>query len=133
MQNALPKTASNPDSVSRLRYERERCARLEAERLLEIKSRELFEANRILEQTLQKERRLAELQMEFVNAISHEFRTPLTIIHGAAGRISKLTNCENSDSIHKKCESIQSAIQRLTRLIDRCLSVTEYLPRTKHD
>jgi CheY-like chemotaxis protein/nitrogen-specific signal transduction histidine kinase len=62
----LPKSTA----VSRRRFDRERSARREAERLLETKSRELFTA----EQT----------KTAFLATISHELRTPINGVLGAA-------------------------------------------------
>ena len=84
------------ETVSRARYLRERKAREEAERLLEVKSRELFEANRRLEtearrldaavaaRTADLEAALAKAEAgerakaQFLANMSHEIRTPLT-------------------------------------------------------
>jgi signal transduction histidine kinase len=98
---AGPIEAGLPDShVSRRRYERERAARLEAEQLLEAKSRALYEANLALEAQARRleaevEARTAELdrarraaeaancaKSAFLAAMSHELRTPLNGIIG---------------------------------------------------
>ena len=81
-------------------FERERQARKEAERITELKSRELFELNtelkelnkdleaRILERTteLQEAMRRAEAntkaKSEFLSVMSHEMRSPLNVIVG---------------------------------------------------
>ena len=111
--------------VSRSRYEREKQARLLAERLLEDRSRELYEANQELANALEKERQVAKLQADFIYAISHEFRTPLTIIDGAAHRISKQAAILESQPITEKCNTIHAAIITLTKLIEKCLSVPQ--------
>lgn len=111
------------DYVSRNRYEREVKARQDAERLLEDKSRELYESNVSLERALQSERRIAKLQLEFITAISHEFRTPLTIINGSAGRIAKVANGDTAEQIRARCETIEESVKRLTQLLDSILSV----------
>jgi signal transduction histidine kinase len=50
----------------------------------------LAEQARTLEITLANERRMAELQRNFVSMVSHEFRTPLTVIDGYAQRLSHI-------------------------------------------
>jgi signal transduction histidine kinase/ActR/RegA family two-component response regulator len=105
------------------RLERERVARKEAERLLELKSQELYESNnRLFEQaiSLEKEvnKRTAELshalkltedatraKSEFMAIMSHEIRTPLNGILGMAELLSL------SDLDDKQAESI-SIIRR---------------------
>ncbi|SFV60058.1 Sensory box histidine kinase/response regulator [hydrothermal vent metagenome] len=72
---------------------RERSAKKEAERLLEVKSLELWELNQNLEAiinertfelqtSLEKVQKLAETKSEFLSNMSHEIRTPLNAIIG---------------------------------------------------
>ncbi len=109
MTPPTPQPPPENQSAERLlrRIERERLARKEAERLLEVKSSELYQANRKLEQTAAElEARVAQRTAElaaandvllelktaaeaanhaksaFLAAMSHEIRTPLTAILG---------------------------------------------------
>lgn len=112
-------------TVSRRRYDRERRAREEAEQLLEQKSRELFEANLQLEEALKSQKALNKLQSEFVAMASHEFRTPLTIIDGAARRIKRKADGSTVDLINEKCDIIQSAVKRMSSLVEQTLNSSE--------
>ena len=99
------------DTVSRQRYEREKAARLEAESLLDVKSRALWEANqRLIRQADELERMVAERTTELHNAMeaaeasnkaksvflanmSHEIRTPL---NGVLGMAESLTDTKQT-------------------------------------
>lgn len=69
------------------------------------------------------------LKTEFFANISHEFRTPLSVIH-AAVQLLKL-NGEGSDpksikgAIDKSAMTIRQNINRLTRLIDNIIDITK--------
>lgn len=77
-----------------------------------------------LEQALSKERALNELQRQFVSMVSHEFRTPLTIIEGSAQRMMRRADRLTPDDVQQRTGRIRSAVKRMTGLIESTLSVS---------
>jgi two-component system, OmpR family, sensor kinase len=76
----------------------------------------------MLEEQLAQEQRLALLQRNFVSMASHEFRTPLTIIDGHAGRLSKMKDSISPAQIEERAGKIRAAVLRVTHLIDNLLN-----------
>ncbi len=76
-----------------------------------------------LKEALTKERKLNELQRQFVSMASHEFRTPLTIIDGAAQRLKRRAHTDSltsEDTLHRT-DKIRDAVKRMTRLMESTL------------
>ena len=68
------------------------------------------------------ETRARQAQREFVSVISHEFRTPLTIIDGSAQMISRAMAMGKTEKIEAKTAKIRNATVRMSRLIDDILA-----------
>jgi|GEM_PF-1636686 len=73
-----------------------------------------------LRQALATEQRLREEQREFVTLLSHEFRTPLAIIH-ASSRMLRDTEATLQPAGRRRIEKIQRAVERMSELIERFL------------
>lgn len=132
--------SQSADLVSRRRYQRERAAREEAERLLEAKSRELYLANQKLsshsaqlEQAVQdrtKELEVALHQAEaagkaksrFVATMSHEIRTPLG---GMLGMIDLLAMDETDPSKKELLTYASTAGVSLGRIVNDVLDFSK--------
>lgn len=72
---------------------------------------------------LEIERKVVEQQKTFVSMVSHEFRTPLTIIDGNAQIILNRGAKLPEEMLQKRSTTIRSAVERLVRLIETVLSV----------
>jgi signal transduction histidine kinase len=72
--------------------------------------------------SLQKERELSQLNREFVSMVSHQFRTPLTVIDMAAQRIMRRGARMNQDEIGERAAAIRNAAARLTKLMESTLN-----------
>jgi signal transduction histidine kinase len=70
---------------------------------------------------LKKERESSKARGLFVNMISHEFRTPLAIVMGAADLMEHCGDRLNSNELRSYVLSIKRAIVRMTRTMDAVL------------
>lgn len=118
---ALALTASQRAEVSLEDKVRERTRELDEEiaqrqdtelRLRQSKAR--------LRQALSTEQRLREEQREFVTMLSHEFRTPLAIIH-ASGQMLRDTETALQPANQRRIDKIQTSVERMDGLIERFL------------
>ena len=80
----------------------------------------------ILEEKLASERHLTHLQRNFVSMVSHEFRTPLTIIDGHARRLAKLGGHLGVEETGVRVTKIRAAVLRATHMIDNLLTSTRF-------
>lgn len=96
---------------------RDRLEKVAAER-----TRELEDQAVQLMESLAKEREYNALQGEFVSMVSHEFRTPLAIIDGAAQRIERKAGELLPEELITRIGKIRNAVRRLVSLIDSTLS-----------
>lgn len=71
---------------------------------------------------LETERDIVEQQKTFVSMVSHEFRTPLTIIDGNAQIIHSRAESIDPANLVKRSATIRNAVDRLVRLIEAILS-----------
>lgn len=75
-----------------------------------------------LEAALAKEKSIVEQQRTFVSMVSHEFRTPLTVIDGNAQIIHSRGDTIGKEALQKRAVNIRSSVDRLVRLIETILS-----------
>ncbi len=72
-----------------------------------------------LNNAVEVERRLTEYRLRFFTNISHEFRTPLTIIKGSIENMSEMSPLPSS--LKKQVDILEKSASRLMRLIDQLL------------
>jgi PAS domain S-box-containing protein len=89
---------------------------------LRLRALELEENSKELSRALNKERKVNALQRQFVAMASHEFRTPLAIIDGAAQRLTRRKGEYSADFIAEKSQQIRQAVNRMVELMESILS-----------
>ena len=80
--------------------------------------RQLHQMNE-LRNKIKVEQQLAEYKVQFFTGISHEFRTPLTIIQGAMERIRDAGNIPGN--LKQPVGNMQKSVKRMSRLINRLM------------
>lgn len=84
--------------------------------------RELASKTKALEAALTKEREAAQIQQQFISMVSHEFRTPLSIIDGNAQLLMRHITKTDMEAMPKRVKTIRSAVSRLVQMMEGVLS-----------
>ncbi|HVO42709.1 MAG TPA: PAS domain S-box protein [Aggregatilineales bacterium] len=85
---------------------------------------ELLEAE-LLRNELQKERELIELRERFISMVSHDFRTPLTVIQASSDLLGQASDQMSADKRQKYVQSIRRQINYMTEMLDDVLMVNK--------
>ncbi len=104
-------------SERRLRQHRD-----ELEKVVQARTAEVQEKNIELDRLLQHERGINALQRRFVGMISHEFRTPLAVIDGAAQRLTRTKAAITPQFLEGKALQIKGAVARMVELMESILA-----------
>lgn len=84
-------------------------------------SKELIVAHENLELALQKEKELNELKTRFVAMVSHEYRTPLTVILSSTYILEKCKIHGKEDLFNDQLYKIQDSVKLMTALLEDVL------------
>ncbi len=93
-------------------------AKKETNKKLELKNQEVIEQRNQIMEIAEKARIATEEKFKFFTNISHEFRTPLTLIHGA---VDDLLSSEKSREKRKDLGLIRKNSNRLLRLVNQLM------------
>ncbi|MCB0133425.1 MAG: PAS domain S-box protein, partial [Caldilineaceae bacterium] len=78
-----------------------------------------------LQVELDKERELRELKSRFVSMVSHQFRTPLTVVQTTAALLQEHWDAFDVDQRDARFARIQSQLAQMTSLMDEILTIGE--------
>ena len=90
---------------------------------LNVEIEERKKAEQEIIKSLEKEKELSELKSRFVSMVSHEFRTPLTIIRTSAQLIEKYYDKINEEDRISYMKRIMQTVDLMTDLIDNVLFI----------
>ncbi len=82
---------------------------------------QLKTANQQISKALEKEQTLNNMKTNFVRMVSHEYRTPLTIILSSAEILEYSAKDLSSEQISQQIKKIKSSISRMTNMVDDVL------------
>lgn len=76
-----------------------------------------------LRQALEKERELSDLKSRFSSMVSHEFRTPLSVILSSSDLLRSYSDRMTPERRDQQLESIQQQVRRLVTMLDDILAL----------
>jgi PAS domain S-box-containing protein len=92
------------------------------EEMVRRRTGELARQAEELERMLEQEKQINELQRQFVSMASHEFRTPLAVIDGAAQRLVRRKEALTPEFIAEKTDQIRTSVSRMLDLMESILA-----------
>lgn len=92
---------------------------------LDATLKDLQEKNRRLEADIEKERRIEQIRKEFISNVSHELKTPISIIQGYAEGL-QLGVAQEPEQAVEYCGVIMEEARRMNRMVMELLELSRY-------
>ena len=87
---------------------------------------DLQEKNAQLQQDIEKEQALEKMRQDFIASVSHELKTPISIISGYAEGAGMLLSSGKSDKAKAYCDIIEAEAERMNTLVLELLELSKY-------
>ena len=98
----------------------------ELEETVKLRTCELEVKTCELDRLLAQEREVNAMQRQLVAMTSHEFRTPLAIIDGAAQRLIRAQSNNSAELVESKAIQIRGAVKRMVDLMESILAAAKF-------
>jgi|LSQX01.1.fsa_nt_gb two-component system sensor histidine kinase VanS len=85
---------------------------------------ELQAANALLQEEVERERKIDEMRKEFISSVSHELKTPLSLVQGYAEGL-RLNVAEDEASKNFYCEVIMDEAVKMDKLVRELLELSQ--------
>jgi len=85
---------------------------------------ELTEANQKLLKDIERERRIDEMRREFISSVSHELKTPISLIQGYAEGLKENVN-EDEENKNFYCDVIVDEANKMGKLVGELLDLSQ--------
>jgi signal transduction histidine kinase/DNA-binding response OmpR family regulator len=95
-------------------------------RIIEERTREIREKNRQLEEQSGKLKEMDKVKSRFFANISHEFRTPLTLIMGPLEKILSTKDALDREAVEKDAKVMLRNSQRLLHMVNQLLDLAKF-------
>lgn len=90
---------------------------------LEKTKKDLLDANYEIGNNLEKEQELNNLKTKFVQTVSHEYRTPLTVILNSSYLLEQFFKNNQYDNFEKQLSRVKDSVNYMKNLLDSLLTI----------
>lgn len=83
----------------------------------------LSDAGKVTQEALQREREFTDLKRQFIQAMSHEVRTPLALVDGVAQSLERRGDRLDGRALAERAKTLRGAVERLQSVINSTLDI----------